>query len=127
MDFIFDKNVDLLSRSLDLYLTRHSVISDNIANAETPYFKARKVDFETELQKSLESHDAGFIDRGPATVKPNIYEDPEAEVGQNLNTVDMDREMSELTKNDMKYSAATTAISKKFALLKYAISEGGRD
>ncbi len=127
MDILFDKNVDLLSKSLDMYLLRHSVIADNIANAETPFFKARRVDFETSLQRALDASEAGFEtpERGIASVEPIVYEDPEAEVGNDLNTVDMDREMSQMTKNDIKYSAAAEAISKKFALLKYAISEGG--
>lgn len=120
MSNLFDGNFDVLSKSLDLHLLRHSLISDNIANAETPHFKARRVDFEGQLQKAID---------GPtneiASVRPNIYEDAESEVGQDLNTVDMDREMAEMTKNDVKYSALTQAISKKFALLQYAIQDGG--
>jgi flagellar basal-body rod protein FlgB len=126
MDALFDKGVDVLSRSMDLYLLRHSVIADNIANAETPAFKARRVDFEKELQGALDEGVTGFPERNVASIQPVISEDPEAEVGQDLNSVDMDREMAALTKNDVKYSAATQAISRKFALLKYAISEGGQ-
>ncbi len=127
MGGLFDKNVDVLSKSLDMYLLRHSVIADNIANAETPFFKARKVDFETSLQRAIDTEAAGMStgDRGIASVDPIIFEDAESEVGQDLNTVDMDREMSAMTKNDIQYSAAAEAISKKFALLKYCISEGG--
>ena len=123
---IFDKNMDLLSKSLDLYLVRHSVITDNIANAETPFFKARKVDFEGELQRAIDTRESGFpVERELAGVRPVVYEDAEAEVGQDRNTVDMDREMSALTKNDIKYTAATQAITRKFAILKYAIGETG--
>lgn len=126
---IFDKNLDILSKSLDLSLLRHSVITDNIANAETPFFKARRVDFESELQRAVDLSDAGVTtpSRAIASVQPNIYEDPYNENGQDLNTVDMDREMSALTKNDIKYTAATQAVSRKFALLKYAIGEGNNN
>jgi flagellar basal-body rod protein FlgB len=123
---IFDPTIDVLSRSLDMYLLRHSVISDNIANAETPFFKARRVDFETELQKAVDAQNSPEEStREIASVKPTIYEDPESEVGQDRNTVDMDREMADLSKNDVKYSAGTLAISKKFAMLKYASTDGG--
>lgn len=122
---LFDKTIDVIDKSMDLYLLRHQVISDNIANAETPFFKARRVDFETELQKAAQATEMGLPDREISSVKPFVYEDPYSEIGQDLNTVDMDREMAELTKNDVKYSAATQTISKKFALLKYAIGEGG--
>jgi flagellar basal-body rod protein FlgB len=129
MDSIFDKNFDVLSKSLDMYLTRHNVIADNIANAETPMFKARRVEFEGEMQRALDNSEAGFDTPSHAisAVQPNIFEDAESEVGQDLNSVDMDREMAQLTKNDIKYSAATEAITKKFALLKYAISDGGNN
>lgn len=123
---LFDKTIDTLSTSLDLLLVRHSVISDNIANAETPGFKSRRVEFEAELQKAVDAHDAGVESEPIASVKPIIFDDPRSELGQDLNSVDMDREMAALTKNDVKYSASTQAISRKFNLLKYAISEGER-
>ena len=125
MSGIFDKSIDVLSKALDLYLARHSVISDNIANAETPFYKARRIDFEAALQRAIDVPEGNQIGRDIASVNPVIYEDPESEVGLDLNTVDMDREMAELSKNDVKFSAASQAISKKFALLKYAISGGG--
>ncbi len=123
---LFDKNIQVLEKSMDMYLVRHSVIADNIANAETPMFKARRVEFEQELARATEQQDVG-LGRNIASLGPTIYEDTESEVGSDLNTVDMDREMADMTKNDLKYSAATQSISKKFALLKYAIGgEGGR-
>jgi flagellar basal-body rod protein FlgB len=126
MSGLFDPTIDVLSRSLDMYLLRHSVISDNIANAETPFFKARRVDFETELQRAVDSQSGPEeMTRSIASAKPIIYEDPISETGQDRNTVDMDREMADLSKNDVKYSAATLAISKKFAMLKYASTDGG--
>lgn len=121
---IFDKTFDALSTTLDLCLIRQAVISDNIANAETPGYKARRVEFEAELQRAIASVDQGLEDKMPV-VRPAILEDPENEVGQDLNTVDMDREMAVLSKNDVKYSAVTQSITKKFGLLKYAISGGG--
>ena len=42
MSSLFDQTFDVLSKSLDLHLLRHEVITDNIANAETPHFKARR-------------------------------------------------------------------------------------
>ena len=125
MTKIFDSTIDTLSKSLDLHLMRHSIIADNIANAETPNFKARRVDFENELQRAVASQETGLAGRNIASVEPIIYEDAQSEMGQDLNTVDMDREMAAMTKNDIQYSALTQAVSRKFALLKYVISEGG--
>lgn len=121
---LFDKTIDTLSKSLDLQLLRQSVISDNIANAETPHFKARRVEFESELQKAVEANETGAMGPEISQVQPNIYQDPASEMGQDLNTVDMDREMAAMTKNDIQYSAGTQMINKKFSILKYAIGEG---
>lgn len=128
MASLFDKSIDVLARTMDLCLVRHAIVSDNIANAETPLFKARRVEFESELQKAVEMNEAGIRvhERDLAAVQPRIFEDPLSERGQDLNTVDMDREMTDLTKNDVKYSATTQAVSKKFALLKYAITGSGQ-
>ena len=120
MSQLFDKSIGALDKALDMYLLRHAIISDNIANAETPYFKARRVEFEAALEKAVQESAPG----AGISVKANVFEDPDSPVGQDLNSVDMDREMARLTKNDVQYAAATQAVSRKFALLKYAISEG---
>jgi flagellar basal-body rod protein FlgB len=125
MSQIFDGSMPVLEKALDMYLVRHSVISDNIANAETPYYKARQVEFESELSKAIEMEEVGLTSSAIHGVRPTVTQDALTEMGQDLNTVDMDKEMSRLTKNDVQYSAATQAISKKFALMKYVISGGG--
>ena len=125
MGSLFDQTFDVLSKSLDMHLLRHEVITDNIANAETPHFKARRVDFEAELQKAVDANDMGVGNAsGIASIQPRVYEDEQSELGQDLNTVDMDREMAAMTKNEIQYTAAKEAVAKKFALLRYAISEG---
>jgi flagellar basal-body rod protein FlgB len=121
---LFDSTIDVLNRSLDLHMQRHAVIADNIANAETPGFKARRVDFEESLARAVEAGEQGLAGRDIASVQPLISEETNSELGQDLNTVDMDREMAAMTKNEIQYNAATQVISKKFALLRYAITEG---
>jgi len=120
MSALFDETVRTLEKSLDLHLARHVVISDNIANAETPGFRARQVEFEDTLARAVESGDPGEIENAGA----RITEDSQGAVRPDLNTVDRDKQMALLTRNEASYSAATQAISRKFALLKYAITEG---
>lgn len=126
MSHLFETNLDVLSKAMDMYLLKHAVIADNIANAETPGFKARRVDFEAELSRAVDAVASGDTGRDIASVLPSIYQDADSGRGQDLNTVDMDREMADLAKNDLRYSAATQAVSKKFALLQYAILGGDR-
>ena len=121
---LFDSTIEALNRSLDLHMQRHAVIADNIANAETPGFKAKRVDFEDSLARAIEAGEQGLAGRDIAAVQPIVSEETNSELGQDLNTVDMDREMAAMTKNEVQYNAATQVISKKFSLLRYAITEG---
>jgi flagellar basal-body rod protein FlgB len=59
-------------------------------------------------------------------VRPDIYENPEGTVNNDGNTVDLEKEMSNLSENTIMYKAALELINKKIAALKYAVSEGGR-
>ena len=99
-------------------------LARNLANAETPNFKARRVEFEDELQKAVDATELGATGPEIQNVQAQIVQDPNSELGQDLNTVDMDREMAAMTKNDVQYAAGTQLINKKFFFLKYAIGEG---
>lgn len=124
MSSLFDTSTRTLEKSMDLYMTRHNVIADNIANAETPYYKSRQVDFEGQLERAVQAEQSGLAGIEIENVRPTVFQDPDTEMGQDLNSVDMDKEMARMTKNDIQYSAASQMISKKFALLKYALSGG---
>lgn len=125
MPMLFDKTLETLSRSLDLHLDRHSIIADNIANSATPGYRARKVEFEAELQRAVAQIEQGNTDIDLDRVSGRVVENPDSPTKPDLNTVDMDREMAALNRNDATYAAATQILNKKFALLKYAITEGG--
>jgi flagellar basal-body rod protein FlgB len=137
MSDLFDKTTRALGASVNLRQVRNNVISSNIANAETPGYQAKKVDFEEALSRALDlegiqapdglteghypvSH--GSLSR----VKADIYENPDVNVANDGNTVDLEKEMSSLAENSIMYKAAIQLINKKMAALKYAVSEGGR-
>jgi len=134
---LFDKTTRALSASVNLRQIRNNVISSNIANAETPGYQAKKVDFEDALARALNVEgipqpqgmgpdhfpvSAGALSR----VKADIYENPDVAVSNDGNTVDLEREMSSLAENSIMYKAAIQLINKKMAALKYAVTEGGR-
>lgn len=132
---IFDNTILALSKSLDLRSQKQTILSSNIANAETPGYQAKAIDFETQLSRALSlgkqqlkrTH-SRHLGAGPIveSVRPEIYNDPNNVVREDGNTVDRDAEMVKLAENQLMYNASTEAIRKKFALLKYAITEGGK-
>ena len=133
MSDLFDKTTGALSTALNMRLLKHNVISSNIANAETPHYHAKKLDFEEALARALDidglrgmstSHPDHFSVGGKsAKVDPDIYENPEGAINNDGNTVDLEREMSSLAENTIMYRAALQLINKKLAALRYAITE----
>ena len=137
MSGLFDKTTEGLSSSIYFRLLNHNLITSNIANAETPNFKAKKMDFEDILSRALELH---HLDRMKTkdekhytlnanrikSLKPRIYDNPDVKVSNDGNTVNLEREMTALAENTLLYKAALQLINKKIASLKYAVTEGGR-
>jgi flagellar basal-body rod protein FlgB len=133
---LLDKTTRALGAVANLRQTRHNVISSNIANAETPGYQAKKLDFENALGRALTIEDMapgaaeqGHFTTGPGAiskVKADIYENPDVSVNPDGNTVDLEREMSTLAENSIMYKAAGQLINKKMAALRYAATDGGR-
>lgn len=129
---LFDKTTNALASTIALRQVRHNVTAANIANAETPNYHAKKVDFEDALASALDmdgtnglntSHGEHFAVGGKPSVEPGIYENPDVAVNNDGNTVDYEKEMSALAENSVLYKAALQLINKKMAAMKYAISE----
>lgn len=133
MSNLFDKTTNALATSLAMRQLRHNVTTANIANAETPGYHAKKMDFEEALARSIDldglrgmsTSNAEHISVGGASaaVRPDIYENPEGAINNDGNTVDLEKEMSALSENAILYKTALQLINKKMAALKYAIGD----
>jgi flagellar basal-body rod protein FlgB len=133
MSSLFDKTTSALHTNLNMRQLRHNLTASNIANAETPGYHAKKLDFEEALARALDldgtrglstSHPEHFSTGGAnPTVRPDVYDNPEGAVNNDGNSVDLEKEMSALSENAVLYKAALQLINKKMAALKYAASE----
>ena len=132
---MFDPTTQALSTSLNMRLLRHNLISSNVANAETPGYHAKKLDFEEALARALDidglrgmstSNEAHFSvgGHGSNKVTPEIYENPDGTLNNDGNSVDLEKEMSALAENTILYKAALQLINKKLAALRYAATDG---
>jgi flagellar basal-body rod protein FlgB len=113
---VIPSQTDVLSSLLNSAALRHRVIANNVANVNTPNFKRLTVSFDAEVERALA---AGTSLRG---VGARIVEDLSAPERVDGNTVDIDREMNELTKNLQLYSAATAILASRVGLLRAAIT-----
>lgn len=137
MSGISDKTTDALGASINLRLLRHNVTSSNIANAETPGYHAKKVDFEEALSRAIDHEGMGkmhttadehfLMGQGAITrARADVYENPDVNVTNDGNTVDMEKELTTLADNSILYKAALQLINKKLGAMRYAVTEGSR-
>jgi flagellar basal-body rod protein FlgB len=128
-----DKTLKALTTALNFREMRQELISSNVANANTPGFKAKKMDFEEALARALDvdgqmqmnvsdgrHHNVG--NGGFNNLEPEIYDDPNGVVSENGNTVDVEAEMAKMAENKLMYDALVQLINKKMGIMKYAIN-----
>jgi flagellar basal-body rod protein FlgB len=121
--------VNRLRTSLDYHASRHSVLSSNIANAETPGFKPlellREAQTETGAQLPMVATSAAHV--GPANQDAAGYETREDRTtiaGANGNSVSLEHEMSKLAANDIRFEGAVKIVSQQLGMLRYAANDG---
>lgn len=134
MSDLFGTEVEVLAKALDFRAFRNNLIAANLANADTPGYKAVSVEFEEVLKQMVGSDSsAGIRTTHPKHLPPGGGEQGEPEIVTRMetdrrdgNSVDMDEEVVNLTANQLVYNANVEALSRIFRLLEYSISEGGK-
>jgi len=132
---LFDTTVNGLSTALNFRLFKQNIHTANVANADTPEYKALQVDFEQALHDAIDPHSNNQLQAGherhfsnasvpPDPNSPDVFENPDGAINESGNSVSMEKEMSELAQNKILYNAAVNMIRKKFGLLKYALQDG---
>jgi flagellar basal-body rod protein FlgB len=130
----FDSTIQGLKNAMDLRLVNQNVISSNIANADTPGYKAKKVEFEGALRQALSvdgelqlegDHGGHIVVSAGNAVGPAIADDVNGIESLDGNTVNRSEEMAKMAENQLLYDAAAEMLKKKLGMLKYSISEGG--
>jgi flagellar basal-body rod protein FlgB len=133
---IFGGSLDMAARALNLRGQRHDMIVSNLANADTPGYKAFDLMVEASMRQQGESGNHLGMKRthpghlpsarvNAATCVPQIVRLPEQDnLRGDGNTVDMDREMASLSSNQLLYRASAQIVAKDFQLLKNVISGG---
>jgi flagellar basal-body rod protein FlgB len=134
---LFDGTIAALQKTLNIGSLRHKVLTSNIANIDTPNYKAFEVVMEDELKKNNRS--AGPIElvrtssrhlSGRHSSSNEIEIKTVDSAGNNFradgNTVDLDRTMGKLAENTILYRSAAQIIKMKFQGLKNAIQGGSK-
>ena len=111
-------NDPLLVRLLGAVSKRGNVISNNLANANTPGFTPERVEFESRLREALqrgESLDA---------IEPETIKDTTGPVSPDGNSVVLEDEMGSMLENRMRYETFASILEAQFELVRSSIQEG---
>jgi len=137
---IFPVSVDALTKSLSFLEERHRIISNNIANSDTPGFKAQAApmgEFQKALAGAIEARRANPAAefrlertahvregrRGLEVVPVTAAGDAAGILRHDGNNVSLDREMANLAENTLLYRTMSDLLRKQFQMLQSAIQE----
>lgn len=122
-DLLFTGNN--IERALDASWLRNNVISQNIANVDTPGYKRKTVQFEEFLNNEMKT---GKIANGTSKISGNttrIVEDPsDSSYRSDGNNVDIENEMALLAANSIRYNTLVQKMNGDFQKLRNVIKGG---
>jgi len=122
--------IDALRRQMSIAAAKQAIAAGNLANVNTPGYKARAIDFAEALERelggtvSLTATQKNHIGTTTGEQTPAAVEVDGLPSRRDGNTVQLDRELLTMTSAAGEFARAQTALAAKFRLVKYAINEG---
>lgn len=147
-----DSTLSILSKSLDAASLNHILLTNNIANVNTPGFKRSEISFKDQLASLLSGGGAPGLERslsgglqpgglsgfvthprhlpiGPAQnlsqLKPIVKREADTTMRADGSNVDVDVEMARLAENSLDYSALVNLVRRKFSSMRASIEGRG--
>ncbi|HTZ18714.1 MAG TPA: flagellar basal body rod protein FlgB [Dissulfurispiraceae bacterium] len=106
----------ILENMMDVASFRQKILSSNIANADTPGYKARDISFQSELSKVMNGSKGGY----------DVYETVPSMISRDGNTVSVDSEMTKVAENQLTFNSAALLLTMKFRMMKDVAKAGGQ-
>ena len=123
--------LDVVKQSLDVYADRGRVHARNVANAETPGYRAQEIRFEEDLQLALRTTASGSLSStdarhiggaGNLPAGKLAARNPEsAWTANGHNDVEIDREMADIARNTMRFTVAAQMVARAYQGMRKAI------
>lgn len=128
---LFGSTMSMLERGLDFSSTKGKTIAQNIANVDTPNYKAKSVSFQEVFDKEKSNIVKAYrtnklhIEFAERTPHAGVFNYSNLRYRQDGNGVDMDKEQADLAANQIYYNALVDRLNGKFNTLQNVI-KGGR-
>ena len=133
---LFSDKFAVFEKSMDLHQQRLGVIANNVANADTPGYKAKRLEFEDALRQAVSGGDENLTMArtqpghmgGGADLSQVSGELREVSQGGRVdgNTVNTQQELERLGETRLIYRIVSELAARKASGIKHAISSGGR-
>ncbi len=130
MRLFFDTTMAVSKQALDALSFARETIADNIANVDTPGFKASEVTFQDELARAIERERNARRSRtlcgrfAVDEVRPRVVKQTGVTARRDGNNVNIDHEMAALAKTSILYTTIAQLLASKFDMLASAIRWG---
>ena len=132
MSISFDRALGIHEQALGFRAQRAEVLANNIANADTPHYKARDIEFRSALESALGGKLGGPVElartsskhieaKGDGSFDQSMKYRTETQSSVDGNTVDMDVERAAFAENSVQYEALLTFISGRLRTMQNAI------
>ncbi len=105
-------NIKLLARSLDIVYERHKILSNNVANVDTPGYVRHDIKFEKEIEKLINN-----VEEINNSKNYEIQKYPAQELK-------IENELTEITKNTLLYSSLSKILVLKLKIIENSLSGG---
>lgn len=117
---------DILVKGLDALWMRQRVITNNIANATTPGYKSKSVEFESMLRTVIDrkNPDGRALQKAVYKLSPELVENDRITGSEDGNNVVLDKENIELARAQLQYTALITALNAQLNRMRFAITGG---
>lgn len=135
MDLLSGVSFQRLEGAIKAASLRQQVLSNNVANVDTPYFKRSDVQFEEMLSQAMDApgQSGGFVGfrtderhipiggTSGATPSPQVVTEESTLINNNKNNVDIDKEMSMLAENQLRYNLFIQQVNHNIKMMNIAI------
>lgn len=133
-----DRSTSLMIKGMDGAALRQQILSNNIANVDTPNFKAQDVNFYSQLKGMMDEPmpmggvglartNAGHLPGLLPTSSPSpfrVYQ-TDGQVRPDGNNVNIDVESAKVAENNIYYGTLATSVARKYQTIARAITKGG--
>jgi flagellar basal-body rod protein FlgB len=144
LDEILGGNLKTLEKALDVRAMNHKLIASNIANLETPGYRALTIDFESTMKNAMGSNvsNTGYLNdendvslvrtdedhfdiNGEASIGEGMVfnTDDSKSIGNDSNSVSLEKEVGNLSQNSFNYQVLSSLMREKFRQINYLIQK----